>query len=259
MKAREFIDGLASRGRYYFTPEEAASATHCKLPAARAQLRRLKDAGVIAEPVRGFLVIVPHEYRQVGCLPAEQFVPQLMALASQPYYFALLTAAQHHGAAHQRPQVTQVMVSKNRGAIDCGKVRVEFVARGDLIQMPVVEVNTPLGVVRFSTPEVTALELAGYPKHSGGLSNVATVLLELSEEIDPEKLVVAAKLSPLSWSQRLGYLLEFVEQAPIAHALGLFVAEHARSYTPLRRAAGTAGTRVPTWKVIVNVDVEPDL
>ena len=144
----------------------------------------------------------PPEYRRLGCLPAEQFVPQLMAFVYEPYYLALLTAAQRHGAAHQRSQVVQVMVRKNRAAIECGQVRVEFVARGDLDKMPVAEVNTPRGVVRFSTPEVTALELVGYPNHSGGLSNVATVVSELAEELDREKLVAAARLSPVSWSQR---------------------------------------------------------
>jgi predicted transcriptional regulator of viral defense system len=259
MRTREYIDRLTAGGCHHFTAKEAACAMHCSFASVHGRLRRLKQSGVIAEPTRGFLVIVPPEYRQLGCLPPEQFVPQLLALAAEPYYFCLLTAAQHHGAAHQRPQATQVMVRKNRRGIECGEVRVEFIARSDVDQMDVVEANTPRGVVRFSTPEVTALELTGYPKHSGGLSNVATVLSELSEEIDPVSLVEAARLSPLSWAQRLGYLLDLVDRSLLAHDLGLYVAEQARSYTPLRRAAGTAGFRVPTWKVIVNVDVEPDL
>ena len=259
MNAREYVDGLASRGRHHFTAEEATATLQGGASAVRAQLRRLKDRTFLAEPVRGFLVIIPPEYRRLGCLPAEQFVPQLMAFVYEPYYLALLTAAQRHGAAHQRPQVVQVMVRKNRAAIECGQVRVEFVARGDLDKMPVAEVNTPRGVVRFSTPEVTALELVGYPNHSGGLSNVATVVSELAEELDREKLVAAARLSPVSWSQRLGYLLELVGQDALAEALKPFVAKRARSYTPLRRAAGTAGRRSRTWKLIVNVEVEPDL
>lgn len=151
------------------------------------------------------------------------------------------------------------MVRENRQHIVCGEVRIEFVARGDLLKMPTTEANTPWGVARFSSREVTALELVGYPRHSGGLSNVATVLQELCEQMEPEKLVDAAKLSPLSWAQRRGYLLELIEREPLARALEPFVAENARSYTPLRRAAGTAGPRVATWKVIANVEVEPDL
>jgi len=157
---------------------------------------------------------------------------------------------------HQRAQVVQVMVRKNRSAIECGRIRVEFVARHDLEQMPVTEFKTPRGMARYSTAELTALEMVGYPSHAGGLSNVATVLRELAEEMEAGLLVQTAALSPVSWSQRLGYLLELVQRADLAHALAPFVRDHARSYTPLRRAARTTGAhRNRTWKVIINVDV----
>jgi predicted transcriptional regulator of viral defense system len=209
--------------------------------------------------VRSFLVIVPPEHRRLGCLPAEQFIDQLMQVWQEPYYVCLLSAAERHGAAHQRPQATQVMVRKNRRTIECGMVRVEFIARGDLDRMPVTEINTPRGVLRYSTPEVTALELVGYPGHAGGLDNVATVLAELSEEMGADELLDVANLCPVSWSQRLGHLLELVGREDLAHPLGTLVSENARSYTPLRRAAGIAGgKRNPRWKLIVNVEVEPD-
>ena len=259
MRAREYIDQQASSGRYHLTVEDIITDLGGSVPAVRAQIRRLKERGIIAEPARGFLVIVPYQYRQIGCLPAEQFIPQWMARTGEPYYFGLLTAAQQYGAAHQRPQATQVIVQKNRDSIECGKVRVEFIARGDLTKMPVLQLNTPRGVARFSTPEVTALELVGYPGHAGGLSNVATVLSELAEELNRDKLIAAAKLSPISWSQRLGYLLELLGQEELVAELEPFVAEHAKSYASLRRAVQPTGHRSATWKVIVNVDVEPDL
>ena len=171
---------------------------------------------------------------------AEQFIDQLMQLWSEPYYVCLPSAAERHGAAHQRPQATQVMVRKNRQGIECGLDRIEFVARGDLEQMPVTKLNTPRGVVRYSSAEVTALELVGYPGHAGGLSNVATVLSELSEDLSEElsadKLLEAARLCPVSWSQRFGYLLELVGQQDLADVLAPFVKENAHSHTPLRRA-----------------------
>jgi len=209
--------------------------------------------------VRSFHVIVPPEYKRLGCLPAEHFIDQLMQVWGAPYYVGLLSAAERHGAAHQRPQSTQVMVRKNHKAVACGHVRIEFIARGDLEEMPVTNINTPRGVLRYSTPEVTALELVGYPNHAGGLNNVATVLSELFEEMAADKLLEAARLCPVSWSQRLGHLLELVGQVDLAQALGPFVGETARSYTPLRRAANIAGgKRNPRWKLIVNVEVEPD-
>ncbi len=250
---------LAASGTYHFTTADAIQAIEGNPPAVHAQLRRLKKQELIAEPVRSFHVIVPLEHGRLGCLPAEQFVDQLVQASGEPYYVCLLSAAERHGAAHQRPQATQVMVRKNRQAIDCGMVRVEFIARGDLDKMPVTEVNTPRGVLRYSTPEGTALELVGYPNHAGGLDNIATALAELSEEMDAAELRHAAKRCPVSWSQRLGHLLELVGQEDLARALGPFVAQNARSYTPLRRAANIAGgKRSPRWKLIVNVEVEPD-
>ena len=259
MLARDYVAQLMARGRHHFTTRDVIEATDRDPHAVRAQLRRLKARGVIAEPVRSFHVVVPPEYRSRGCIPAEQFIPQLMDLAGEPSYFALLSAAQRYGAAHQRPQVDQVMVRKNRRSIRCGQVRVQFVARRDLGRMPVREFNTPRGVVHYATPEVTALELVGYPNHAAGLSNVATVLRDLAEEMTTERLVKAAKLSPISWSQRLGYLLERVGESDLARALRRFVAVRARSFTPLRRAADRFGAeRNTAWKLILNVEIEPD-
>ena len=259
MFAREYVANLVARGRHHFTTDEAIGAIGSTPSAVRAQLRRLKARGVIVEPVRSFHVVVPPEHMSRGCLPAEQFIPQLMHLAGEPYYIALLSAAERYGAAHQRPQIVQVMVRRNRGAIECGRVRVEFIARHDLDRMFLREFNTPRGVARYSTAEVTALELLGYPNHAGGISNVATVLRDLAEEMEVDALVQAARLSPVGWSQRLGYLLERFVESDLAKALVPFVKARAQSYTPLRRAATSAGAgRDATWRLIVNVDIEPD-
>jgi predicted transcriptional regulator of viral defense system len=259
MRASEYIRDLAASGTYHFTTAEAIEAIKGNPPAVRAQLRRLKEQEMIAEPVRGFHTIISPEYRRLGCPPAEHFIDQLMQLWNEPYYVCLLSAAERHGAAHQRPQATQVMVRKNRQRIECGTVLVEFIARGDLDKMPVVKINTPRGVLRYSTAAVTALELVGYPNHAGGVDNVATVLSELAEEIAVDKMIEAAKVCPVSWSQRLGYLLELLGNEELAQSLQPFVSETARSYTPLRRAADIAGgKRNQRWKLIVNVEVEAD-
>ena len=77
--------------------------------------------------------------------------------------------------------------------------------------------------------------------------------------MDAKKLVEAAEMSPVGWSQRLGYLLELVDQQELAGALAPFVEKCARSYTPLRRAEDVAGAeRNAKWKLLINVDVEPD-
>ena len=258
--ASQFIVDLAAHGRLHFTTEDAVASLGGSVPAVRAALRRLKARGEIADPYRGFYVVVPPEYRRLGCLPAEQFVPQLMKQLGEVYYVALLSAAELHGAAHQRPQSFQVMVKTNRRAVECGEVRVQFIARKDLKRTPVVEKNTPRGTLRVASAEATALELVGYAEQCGGLDNVASVLAELVEVIDARKLRAAAARCPIAWVQRLGYVLDLIGQQELGDELAHHVKKHAHSMAPLVRATSTLGAeRVSRWKLAVNATVEPDL
>ena len=258
--AADLVTNLASRGRYHFTTKEAAQALGGSIVATRAALRRLKQKGDLAAPYRGFHVIVPPEYRRLGCLPADQFVPQLMEYLDLRYYAALLSAAQYHGAAHQQPQVFQVMVRKNRPPIACGEIRVAFVARRNVDEIPVVEHNTPRGPIRVSSPEATAFDLVGYCKHAGGLDHVATVLTELGETLSEEQLVAVAPLSPVAWAQRLGHLLDCVGRTDRTAGLADYIRRTARETVPLDPPGGNGeGAHDRRWKLAVNVQVAPDL
>lgn len=258
--ARKSVDDLASRGRYHFTTSEAAALRGSSVVAARAALRRLERQGVIATPQRGFHVIVPPEYRRLGCLPAEQFVPQLMEHLGHDYYAALLTAGRYHGAAHQQPQVFQVMVAKNRAPITCGGARVTFVARRNVEEVPKARFNTPRGYILVSTPEATVFDLVGYLEHAGGLDNVATVLGELAETLHPETLASLAPLSPVPWAQRAGYLLDRVGAAGKTGPLARYVAEVVNEATALVPSAPATDSPLdPRWRLWVNHPVEPDV
>jgi predicted transcriptional regulator of viral defense system len=258
--ARTYINDLSAAGRHHFTRDEALVALGGSLVAVRAALRRASQRGEIASPHRGFFVIVPPEYRRLRCLPPEQFIPQLMTHLGEPYYVALLNAAELHGAAHQRPQTFHVMVAKNRRPIDCGAVHVQFVARHDLERTPVVEMNTPRGRMRVSSPEATALELVGYADQCGGLDNVSSVLSELTEALNAQRLLEAARLCPVVWSQRLGYLLELANDEALASVLAEHVRAQAATLAPLVRAKPMTGApRAERWKLAVNASVEADL
>ena len=258
--AAALVTQWASRGRYHFTTEEAIDAIGGSPVAVRAALRRLKRKGSIATPVRGFQTIVPPEYLRLGCLPADQFIPQLMAHLELPYYAALLSAAQYHGAAHQPPQVFQVMGRKNRAPIACGEVRVAFVARRNVEEIPVVERNTPRGSIRVSSVEATAFDLVGYPEHAGGWDHVATLLAELVDQVSPERLVAIAPQSPVAWSQRLGHLLDLVGEADRAGPLAEYVRRTARETVALdSRSPITEAVRDARWKLAVNLSVAPEL
>jgi predicted transcriptional regulator of viral defense system len=111
-----------------------------------------------------------------------------------------------------------------------------------------------------ASPEATALELVAYADRCGGLDNVASVLTELAETLDPQKLVAAARLCPIAWAQRLGYLLDVGGHHELADALVPYVQERAHVVAPLVRAeAKTGAERIDRWKLAVNATVEAEL
>jgi predicted transcriptional regulator of viral defense system len=259
-RARQYVESLAATGRYHFDSREALSSLGVSAAAAKVALHRLAKQQLIASPARGFYVIVPPEYRSLGCLPADQFIPALMQRRGLSYYAGLLSAAQYHGAAHQRPQEFQVFLDRKRRPIVCGKVRVAFMVRKRLRDVPVQGFNTPRGPVLVSTPEATALDLVGYQRQAGRLVQVATVLSELAERLDPEKLAAAAATAPVAWAQRLGYLLEHVGVGDKVVALKADVRARAHESTALLPQATHENTpRDDVWKLYVNADVETDL
>ena len=260
LSANNYIGNLASAGRYHFTSSDAVEALGVSANAAKVALKRLARQNLVAQPGRGFYVIVPPEYRTLGCLPADQFIPALMQRLKQPYYAGLLSAAQYHGAAHHQPQEFQVLLDKARRPIHCGRVRVVFIVRKRLQNVSVQTFNTPRGTVRVSTPEATAVDLVGYYNHVGGLDQVATILSELAEQIDPQKLVMAAQNAPITWAQRLGYLLALVNAREQIVPLKAYVESEARRTVPLIPSASREeAPRDADWKLLVNAVVEPDL
>lgn len=258
-RARDVLADLAANGRYHFTTAEIRSVLGVSAAAARLALSRLARKGQVASPARGFYVIVPPEYRRLGCLPPDQFIPALMEHLKCPYYAALLSAAQYHGAAHHRPQEFQVALAGNRRPISCGTVRVSFIARRRIIEVPVQNFNTPRGTILVSTVEGTAVDLVGYGHRSGGLDQVVTVLSELAEQIDPYRLVTAAKIAPIPWAQRLGYFLERVGAADKAVLLKAYVQQKAHDAIPLLPAVPSHGSpRADDWHLRVNAEVEAE-
>ncbi len=196
----------------------------------------------------------------MGCLPADHFIPSLMEHLGEKYYAGLLSAAAYHGAAHQSPQVFQVVATRNRPEIICGKVRVQFVARNNVEKIPTSDFKTPRGYLKISTPAATAFDLAGYPHHAAGLDNVATILAELAECIDGKDLVVVAALSPIAWAQRLGYLLDLVGAEEKTGKLADYIAREKPAPTPLLPSQPFMGIgQLQRWRILVNVKVEAEV
>lgn len=256
-RARDLVVEFAARGRHHFTSSEFRSALGTSAAAANQSLWRLAKRGEIASPGRGFYVIVPPEYRGLGCLPPDQFVPALMEHRRTRYYVGLMSAAQYHGAAHHRPQVFQVMVERVRKPIRCGAVGVDFIGRARLANVPLTTFESPRGTFLASTIEATAVDLVGFMGRAGGVDRVAGMLSELSEQMDPRLLVDAVRGTSVLWAQRLGFLLEFVGADATCGALKDYVSQHSRNYTRLLPSVPVEGAeRSCDWRLFVNANIE---
>lgn len=262
MKLSQYITQQASIGKHCFTIDDVRLIIPALSDAALwASLRLLVKKMDICSPMRGFYLITPPEYRSLGCLPPEYFIPNLMNYLQQSYYVCLLSAAQFYGVGHQQPQVFQVMVEKYRPNLNCGRVNIQFMTKSDLAETPTNSFNTPKGVIRVATPEAIAVDLMTYSHQSGGLSHVATVLAELVEKLDLKKLVALANTrEKVRMMQRMGYLLDTIEESSFAEDLWESIHTRFERIVPLLAKASTKGVpRNKRWKIAINTDVESDL
>jgi predicted transcriptional regulator of viral defense system len=183
-----------------------------------------------------------------------------MSRLDRPYYVGLLSAAAVHGAAHQRAQVFQVVTDVPMRPIRVARLRIEFHRSRNIADAPTTRIQTETGSMRVSTPEATALDLLRYPAACGYLSNVATVLIELAELLDPQRLAKLVARGRHPEAQRLGYLLDRLGLERLAKPLATIVASWRQRPVLLRPERPAGGLKHdPRWCVIANEEVAPDL
>ena len=219
------------------------------------ELYRLCSNKTIASVYRGFYVIIPVQYVLRGSVPATYYIDQLMAYLSKPYYVCMLSAAELLGAAHQRPQQFSVMTTfPKRRVVSTRNVIIDWFYREGLPEDALITKNTETGTIRISNPLLTAADLVQYQQHVGGLSRVATILEELSEQINIKSQFasLASFVKKVTW-QRLGYILEHVvEENELADELYEQIRNLPGSlmYMPLSTSAeDNPSNRDSRWKI----------
>lgn len=228
------------------------------------ELYRLCSNKTIASVYRSFYVIIPVQYVLRGSVPATYYIDQLMAYLSKPYYVCMLSAAELLGAAHQRPQQFSVMTTfPKRRVVSTRNVIIDWFYREGLPEDALITKNTETGTIRISNPLLTAADLVQYQQHVGGLSLVATILEELSEQINIKSQFasLASFVKKVTW-QRLGYILEHVvEENELADELYEQIRNLPGSlmYMPLSTSAeDNTSERNSRWKIKINVQIEKD-
>lgn len=263
MNIAKFIRQLEISGRYTFTKAEAAQALSISDKALNQTLWRQKKQNVIAEPYRGFFIIIPATYQHQGCLPAEQFIDELMQYLKLPvYYVALLSAAQFYGASHQKPQVFQVMIPEKRRPIHCGIIDIIFVTKKNIDKTFIKQLQTDRGYFNISTPEATIIDLVFYPNRCAGWNNILNILIELAESIDTKKLIkLIKKIKKNEPLQRLGFLLEQAHAKSASKAICQFLKFNRKlTSKPLIPNQSIADSKLnKKWQLYINEKIENDL
>ncbi|MEA2082117.1 MAG: type IV toxin-antitoxin system AbiEi family antitoxin [Elusimicrobiota bacterium] len=257
---KKYLEKLQSKGIYTFTREGVKSNCPVSASGVNMSIARYMARGEIARVKKNFYVILPPEYRKAGMLPPFWFMDDLMSYMGVNYYVGLTSAAAVYGAAHQQPQVFQVISDRQVKGIAVKGLRVEFIVKSGLVPERYIEnKKTETGNIRVACPELICFDLARYIFRSGGLSNASGILAELQSSLDEKKLVkLAGYHQKAIYAQRLGYLFEKTGAAAAA-ALERWL-KGKKTY-PVYLIPGNRKCKArldKKWNVLVNSQFETD-
>lgn len=258
-----YLDQLRSEGKYTFTGDEVKSEFGLNEKAYEKVIERFQNKNRITRLRQNFYLIIPPEFAVQKTLPLGYFVDDLMHFLERNYYAGLLTAAMYHGAAHQQPQ-TQFVVHEPSylRPIENRRQTIIFCLKKEWSSEDIEQRKTDAGYINISNPSLTALDLVFYVDRVGGFNRTATVLAELVSEMEPHGLkATAQRFKQTTTLQRLGYLLEqALGQTELADALYAVLSQRSFYPTALSSATETENQKAPNmWKVIPNLDVEPEI
>lgn len=261
MSLSQWILEQERRGRTSFSVSELHDVfPERSTSVIKTDLRRLYVSGRIQLVYRGFYVIVPVQYQLKGVVPPTYYINELMAYLRKPYYVGLLSAAAVHGAAHQRVMETQVVTIPPRSRTSRNNL-ISWHYRQQIPSHLLVTKNAEMGTIKYSNAALTAVDLVQFATNIGGYGRAATVLAELMEAVDINKMESVVPFTTTATLQRLGYLLEFVlcEQEK-ADTLYWLLREHKTSYKtiPLSKEHAIAPAEHNRWCVNANIEIEID-
>jgi len=263
-----YLKHLRQQGKRVFTVNQVMLDLNLSYNAALAAISRTKEQGNVISPAKGFYIIIPPEYQLYGSIPAEELVPLLMDHLHVDYYVSLLSAALYYGAAHQKAANFQLISNKRfKHPLEFGQVRIECIYKKSIENLPIVQRVVSTGYLNVASSELTSLDLFLYSEKSGGLNHIATVLSELIEAIDPNKLIVVAEsVKQKTWLQRLGYMLEKIDSMDntkstvIIDTISAYLKDKNIAFIPLAAELPITGAaRSKKWKIIENTSIESDI
>jgi predicted transcriptional regulator of viral defense system len=260
IKARDLSTWLLSNGVSSATTAQIAVWLGVPLNHVPQRLAPLQKRGLIVSPARGLWIPVSPEFTSWGAPPAIDIIDQTMSYLNADYYVGWLSAAALYGASHHAPQVFQVAASRTIRNRNVGRSKMQFYHRSHIGSVPVTYKETRSGSVIVATPVTTLLDIASDLQISGGINNVANIVIELCEEntLNMNLLANTASLYPTSTIRRLGWLLESYTDVDDTEQLRALSVAGKRNPSKLLPAAKTENLN-DRWNIFINAKVEADV
>lgn len=255
----EYLHIIQSQGRYAFSLQELREKFGIENNKAISQkLHRLKKENKIAQVRQEFYVIVTPEYSHQGILPTTYYIDDMMKFLKRDYYLGLYSAAALHGAGHQQPMESQILIHKPPiRAIKNHKQHLNFFTKNNWHKDWLDKKKTDAGYIQISSPELTAIDLVHYHKKIGGLNRIVPILEELTENIKSQKLNTITKETAMPTVQRLGYLLDQLSENKFSDGLFKFIEQNKTNTVKLSLSHNNSkGIKDEKWNLIINTEID---
>ena len=262
MNTSKWINNRELLGQMTFSLSEISSEFSSVSPKGlKTEIARMVSRGRIQSVFRGFYVIVPVQYRLKGMIPPMYYIEELMQHLSRPYYIGLLSAAAMYGAGHQRAMQTQVVTMLPQLNVSGRNALIDWNYRTTIPQDLLLKKNGEMGIIHYSSPELTAIDLIQFANHIGGYQRAATVLAELIESLDIKKVEPIVPFTTIPTIQRMGYLLEYVldEQVKADELFSILkTKKHWNTVLLNPQMPKIDGAPSNRWHINANTDIEID-
>lgn len=261
----DWLENCLAEGKFTFTIETIRKELDGKSEIAiKRSLSRLSKQNKIISIHKSFYIIIPPSYKNMGALPPVMFIDDLMAYLDRPYYVSLLSAAALLGAAHQQPQKSYVCtIMPSLRSTDKDNIRIKYITKRSFPNSHIIQKKTESGYVNLSDKLLTCIDLVNYQKSIGGLNRAVTIINELSEEIEPNKIDdTIFEIASQADLQRIGYLWENeVNQPKLSDQLFILLKDRSVTLKPTKLISNKSKSKTEInnrWKININAKIEID-
>lgn len=250
----KLITQLYEENKTFFTLDDVIRINRTAHEAAWKLVSNMVKRKIIARLKGGKYLIIPQELGDIDKYIGNWYIAAREVINSPDCYIAFYSAMQHWGMLTQ--PITKVLVATPQR---------QFISKEMKDKLVIIFVNkkfiwgikedwvTKTEKVRFSDLEKTIIDCLAYPKHCGGITEIAKGIWIVRDKIDYIKLCdYVNKYDKNAVAKRLGYILEIlgIDQSGAKSRLKKYIKDRYDLFDP------TLPKRIlnkNNWRLIDNV------